>query len=82
MGEITLFCIECCLALIFRVYLACNKKEEVMYYLIGFGSGLVLGLGVLIPSMNEHGEVSFSQLKKSYGKVLSSVNLFRIFTKY
>ena len=45
-----------------------------MYYLIGFGTGLVLSLTLLIPSMNEHGEVSFYQLKKSYSKLF---NLFR-----
>lgn len=56
-------------------------KEKVMYYLIGFGIGLVLSVLLLIPSMNEFGEVSLYQLKKSYGKVLSCIGLGRIFTK-
>ena len=40
-----------------------------MYYLIGFGIGLVLSLTLLIPSMDEYGIVSYYQLKKSYSKV-------------
>lgn len=52
-----------------------------MYYLIGFGAGLVLGVFVIIPGMDEFGVITLDQLKKSYGKVLSCINPFRIFTK-
>mgnify|MGYP007073214388 FL=1 len=51
-----------------------------MYYLIGFGIGLLLSVLVIIPGMDEFGVITLHQLKKSYSKLVPNV-LVRIFTK-
>lgn len=51
-----------------------------MFYLIGFGIGLLLSVLVIIPGMDEFGVITLHQLKKSYSKLVPNV-LVRIFTK-
>ena len=51
-----------------------------MFYLIGFGIGLLVGMLVIIPGMDEFGTISLYQLKKSYSKLVPNV-LVRIFKK-
>jgi hypothetical protein len=45
-----------------------------MMYLVGFGIGIVFTLGVLVPSVNEHLEVSFSQWKKTYSNLFNIIS--------
>ena len=45
-----------------------------MYYLVGFVVGIVFTLGVLVPSVNEHLEVSFSQWKKTYSNLFNIIS--------
>ena len=40
-----------------------------MFYLIGFGIGLVLGLIIIIPGMDRNGDITIDQFKKSYNKL-------------
>ena len=51
-----------------------------MFYLIGFGIGLLVGMLVIIPGMDEFGTITLHQLKKSYSKLVPNT-LIRIFKK-